>query len=247
MARKQSPAPTSTRRAGRGTKTLVTPWTRWLKAVRASEGLKQDEFAQHIGTGRSALAMYETGAPIPAAVVASIRHAFPSAAAPPSSGDVQILSNMGDEARTYMIPYAGVVPASENWGDPLSQEEAKEVSPKLAGRGRYMCRVIGNSCWPALWQGDLTIWQKESAPNDGMIVLAERLSDRACTVKELVLHAGMPILKPINPEFPNMGDPDGWEVTAVLVGVLDYSTGVEIEYYAKTGLRAEALSELRRP
>lgn len=226
----------------------VTAWTRWLKSVRHQAGLDQAEFAPFIGRSRSALAMYESGRiPLPADVVAAIRTAFPGSPSPPKDGELTILGQPHTEALFARIPYAGIVPASSQWGDPLSNDELREVDPKFAGPGRFMCRVQGDSCWPALWQGDLTIWEVNPAPHEGLIVLAERLNDQACTVKEYRRQNGRPSLCPVNPDYEEAFDPEGWKATAVLIGVLDRSEGPEISYFNEGGLRAEFLKRMRSP
>ena len=151
------------------------------------------------------------------------------------------------EATYAKILYAGIVPAS-NWGDALNQAEPEPISPKFAGPRRFMCKVQGDSCYPALHQGDMVIFESNPAPAEGMIVLAERSSDSACTVKEFKRVNGMATLAPITPDpaFRDVSAPAGWRATAVLVGVIFTVQGAEAEFYSPSGLRVLQLLTLRQ-
>ena len=245
-----SEEPPSTKpKVGRGSKTQVTEWTKWLKAIRVSYAVDQEEFGQRIGRTRSAVGMWETGQQVPPAkAVAAILTGFPEAPPPPgSAGAIQIKGTVEPEAIYAKILYAGVVPAS-NWGDALNQAEPEPINPKFAGPKRFMCRVQGDSCYPALHPGDLIIFEQNHAPAEGMIVLAERSSDSACTVKEFKRINGVATLAPINPDpqFHDVSDEGGWRATAYLVGVIFAVHGAEAEFYSPTGLRVAQLLTLRR-
>lgn len=97
--------------------------------------------------------------------------------------------------------YAGEVPAGD-WGDPLASEEFV-VDDRYEHPKRFVARVVGDSCWPALRQGDLTVWHHDLNPQYGLIVLAQRKGDHACTVKQLVWDAedSRPRLAPVNPDY----------------------------------------------
>jgi len=141
------------------------------------------------------------------------------------------------------IPYAGVVPAGD-WGDPLNTDDFIEVDVRYEHRQRYAARVVGDSCYPALLQGDLTIWQEDTSPAYGLIVLAQRKHDHACTVKELDYDAkvGRPILTPINPKHDCPPDGDGWGAVARLVAVIRVVDGLEQTWFLASGLRKRHLT-----
>lgn len=138
--------------------------------------------------------------------------------------------------------YAGEVPASAEWGDPLASETFVEMEAKFDAPKRYCTRVRGMSCYPALKNGDMTVWQPNVAPPTGQIVLAQN-SEHQCTVKELGWDEknDRHVLIPINNEEKAPPDGDGWTVIAQLVGVIRVDKGVEKTWYLKGGLTAEQL------
>jgi SOS-response transcriptional repressor LexA len=155
--------------------------------------------------------------------------------------------NLGDPAIPVSYPmvamrYAGEVPASGEWGDPLASETFVEMEAKFDHPKRYCTRIRGNSCYPALRQGDMAIWHANPAPPEGQIVLAQN-SEHQPTVKELGWDSerNRPVLIPINPEEKAPPDGEGWEVVAQLVGVIRVDRGVERTWYVKGGLTAEMM------
>lgn len=136
------------------------------------------------------------------------------------------------------IRFAGIVPAGSDWGDPLESDEMIEVDAKFESPKRFAAQVAGNSCWPALVQGDLTIWHIDEAPAPGLIVLAQN-TEGGCTVKELALgDRGTYRLVPINEASTSPPDGDGWRPIARLVGIVRDVRGVELTWYQPRGLRA---------
>lgn len=226
---------------------------RWLRAIRGHYGLGQADLAEALGVSRSAVGMYETGTPVPADTVARLLRDYPDIVPPlemelpkgvPRPRSTQTL---GDASYLETVPYAelryaGVVPAS-TWGDPLSADTSVQVDSKFWGRHRFACRVIGDSCYPALRQGDLTIWESDKNPPHGVIVIAERNEDDGCTVKQLSYDTtlGRDILKPINPRYDSPPDGEGWRATARLVGVIRKADGPEKTWYWEPGLRPRHL------
>lgn len=218
---------------------------KWVRSIRTGNDLEQVEFASLIGKSRSAVAMYESGAPIPADVVSQILEAFPGANPPPMTGDVQVTGPALSDELYRVIKYAGTVPCSSDWGDPLSSSDSRPIDPKFAGKNRFLAKVVGDSCYPALQQGDLTVWETDNDPPYGVIVLAERNEDHACTVKELVYddQAGRARLNPVNKRYEAPPDDGGWRVIARLVGVLRTTDGPERTWYWPAGLRPRHLGD----
>lgn len=140
------------------------------------------------------------------------------------------------------IRYAGVVPAGD-WGDPLESEDFIEVDPALVKNNRYACTVQGLSCSPALHPNDITIWEQDMNPSYGLIVLAQRKGDHACTVKVLEWDAAQnrPVLMPLNPNYEPPEDFDGWGVIARLVAVIRHQDGPERRWVYNSGLRPRHL------
>ena len=141
--------------------------------------------------------------------------------------------------------YAGEVPAGD-WGDPLASEEFIEVDPALFHSKRYAAKVVGPSCYPALHPGDLVIWHHDESPPYGMLVLAQRKEDHACTVKVLDWDAGtnQPVLRPVNPNHEPAGAEGGWVAIARLVAVIRKIDGLELRWYLPEGIRPRHLTSL---
>jgi|GEM_PF-3519027 len=139
--------------------------------------------------------------------------------------------------------YAGEVPCSTNWGNPLESTTPIDMDPDFAGPNRYVCRVVNDSCYPALHEGDLTVWQYDLNPPFGTIVLAQRKGDHNCTAKLLrydaTLHA--PRLVPINPRVEPPEDGEGWGAIARLVGVERVQDGLKRTWKLESGLRPKHL------
>jgi len=142
------------------------------------------------------------------------------------------------------MTFAGYVPCSGVWGEPLLATGKRRVPRKWRAANRYTAEVVGDSCYPALRENDLTCWEYNKNPPVGSIVLAERSSDHACTVKELAYEPGTyrPNLRPINPTSEPPPNDDGWEVVAWLVGVKREKDGLEQDWFApRTGIRRRHL------
>lgn len=231
-----------------GEKRTSGPVRKWLRRIRDEYELTQEGLAESIGVSRSAVGMYETGSGIPDETMAIIRSKFPIV---PPPADVQVMPKV---LSAPMFPvsfgkaqmrYAGIVPASSDWGDPLSSEIPIEVDAKFYKARRFVCRVVGNSCEPALYQGDVTIWESDRNPASGKLVIAQRVGDSACTVKVLEYDPieGHPILCPVNKDCDAPPDGDGWEVIARLVGVERQTEGPEKTWYWPAGLSVRQLTQ----
>jgi transcriptional regulator with XRE-family HTH domain len=224
-----------------------SPMSRWLRTVRSENGLDQEQLGQHVGKSRTAISAYECDrAPVPMEVIAAIRTSFDRVPEPPlEGGGVMPLGIPPVDATFAKILYAGTVPCSKDWGDALAGNEERDIEVKFAGAGRFLASVRGDSCFPALQQGDLTVWQRDEAPPYGVIVLAERLDGRECTVKQLVRENGVTRLKPVNPDSSEPFAPEGWLPTARLVGVIWIDDGPEATMYHPPGIQPKHLLRLR--
>lgn len=139
------------------------------------------------------------------------------------------------------IRYAGVVPCGD-WGDPLDSEEMIPISAEFEHPKRFAATVAGDSCYPALLQGDLTIWHVDPAPTSGLIVLAQRKGDHGCTVKQLKIDdKGLPHLVPINPQYDEPENGDGWGVIAKLVVVIRQGERIKHHFIKPEGIRPDDL------
>ena len=201
--------------------------------------LTQQEVADRLGVSRETVAAYEAG---------RVRV--------PAKAQTELLAmdtgvNTLDRPRIPVtfepqpMRYAGEVPAGD-WGDPLASEDFIEVDPALFHSKRYAAKVVGPSCYPALHPGDLVIWHHDESPPYGMLVLAQRKEDHACTVKVLDWDAetNQPILRPVNPDHEPAGAEGGWVAIARLVAVLRKIDGLELRWYLPEGIRPRHLTSL---
>ena len=103
--------------------------------------------------------------------------------------------------------------------------------------------MIGDSCYPALEPGDITIWHADRNPPYGTIVIAQRKGDCGCTVKLLEYDPDLhrPVLTPVNPAHSAPADNGGWDVIARLVGVLRSSEAPKRTWFWEQGLRPRHL------
>lgn len=212
-----------------------------ISDFRVSRNWTQAELAGQLGITRSALAAYESGRVQPnrdvvkrlsalgLSVVAEERAAY--GLGPPKIPIGYPLARMR---------FAGEVPTGD-WGDPLASEDFIEVEAQFEGPRRFAARVVGDSCFPALLPGDITIWESDLNPPYGVIVLAQRKGDHGCTVKQLTHDGTRPHLRPINPARREPSDGSGWGVIGRLIAVLRSSDAPRRTWYWEPGLRPEHL------
>ena len=140
------------------------------------------------------------------------------------------------------LRYAGTVPCGD-WGDPLDSEEMVDVDARYEHPKRFAATVSGDSCEPALMHGDFTVWHFDLAPSGGLIVLAQRKGDHACTVKQLKTdETGRHHLLPINPAYQEPAGGEGWGVIARLILVQRVVGHAARQWYSRAGLRPEDLA-----
>ena len=215
---------------------------------------KQHEMAAALGIARGAYSRYEqkkSPTPFPAVFMPKLQALGWKPPEDPPSVVKETPAAYEQQVGAPMIPvgypvlkmrYAGEVPAGD-WGDPLASEDFVEVEAKLEHPDRYMTRVVGMSCYPALHADDMAIWHQDRNPPYGAIVLAQRKGDHACTVKLLAWDEESKAnrLVPINPAYDNPPDGDGWGVIARLVHVSREVDGGERSWYRPKGLRPKDL------
>lgn len=215
--------------------------------------MKQADLARMLGVSQSLISKYESGgAFVPHGMVerlaeltgASVDWFYEDGEQPPvfeertpPLSEPKALVSFG----LHRIRYAGTVPAGD-WGDPLDSEEMVEVDARIEHPKRFACTVSGDSCEPALLHGDFTVWHQDFNPAPGLIVLAQRKGDHACTVKVLKLdESGLPHLVPLNPRYSEPSA-EGWGAIARLVYVERLMPGgVSRTWFNRAGLRPENL------
>lgn len=213
-----------------------------LRAFRKSIRYTTKELAEAIGIPEGRYKNYEYGrAMAPNNVIRELRKLGYGQKAAPVADTILGSPKIPVGFNMTPIPYAGEVPAGE-WGDPLASEEFLEVEVKFEHSRRFAAKVVGDSCYPALQQGDVTIWHQDMNPPYGAIVLAQRKGDHGCTVKELRYEDGRPVLHPVNPAYGEPADGDGWGVIARLVGVIRKVDGLERTWFLADGVRVKHLA-----
>ena len=215
-----------------------------ISDFRSEKRWTQAELAGQLGITRSALAAYESGRVAPNHKVVRRLIDLGLDLNVENRGDkVGIIGRLLEYAppKKARLRYAGSVPCSSEWGPPLESTEYIEVSPQFGHPDRYAARVVGDSCYPALQPGDLTVWHSDPSPPYGCIVLAQRKGDHGCTVKQLAHDGTRPHLKPVNPQYDEPDDGEGWGVIARLVGVERSSEAPTRTWYWEAGLRPEHL------
>lgn len=212
-----------------------------LRAFRKAIRYTTKELAEAIGVPEGRYKNWEYGrANPPAQAVRELRKLGYGAKAQPRADTTLGTPSIPVGFSLGTIPFAGIVPAGE-WGDPLASEEFIEVEVKFEHPRRFAAKVVGDSCYPALMQGDVTIWHQDMNPPFGSIVLAQRRGDHGCTVKELRYEDGRPVLHPVNPAHAKTEDGTGWGVIARLVGVIRKVDGLEQSWYLADGIRVRHL------
>jgi SOS-response transcriptional repressor LexA len=133
------------------------------------------------------------------------------------------------------MPMGGPVPAG-SWADPDDTEEMIEVPGFLVERGRFAATAEGDSMLPLIEQGDLLIFQKESRPRTGTIVLA-RNGQNQVTVKVLRVKDNRYVLDSLNTAYP-VAEADYSEHLGFLVAIWKRE-GVSkgMLYYDDAGIR----------
>lgn len=84
------------------------------------------------------------------------------------------------------MPYAGRISAGAkvDWTDPYDSDDFEFVPPMMAGKGRFCCRIEGDSMYDLLQPDDLCIFHPHMTPKIGLVVL-HRNFDKTATIKQL--------------------------------------------------------------
>lgn len=132
------------------------------------------------------------------------------------------------------LPYIGYIAAGSRveWSDPFAVEDMEYVPAEMAERGRFCCRVKGDSCYPELWPGDLVVFQINEAPKLGSIVLHRTLEpDPQATIKQLKHDGQKYYLHPLNPAYTD--EPATGLVLGHLVALVREVNGIKITMYKR--------------
>lgn len=212
-------------------KQLGTDWSVWLRRARKSRDWTQAQMAEAAGIKRTTYANYEAGLSNPPESV--IARLMSSGIQPPSE-----VSNPMHPYPSVLVPIpeGPPVPCSD-WSDPLDAdyEDFIEVDPMFAGKGRFACRVAGDSMYDLLEQGDLCIWQADKLPKLGTVVIARNAMKEA-TCAQLKHDGEQFILHKLNPRYPDVVS-DHWECLGYLVGIIRTVGSKRVMVFDPNGIR----------
>lgn len=203
-----------------------------LRELRERLGLSQEEMAErHFGVKRSTYANWELpDRGIPANVLFKAKQI----ATQVEIGDFKV------PAPNIMIPlpFIGGIAASSkvNWTDPFAAESLEYVPTEMGiGRGRFACRILGDSMYDLLWPNDLCVFQALEVPKLRAVVLY-RTAEHQATIKQLLHDGKAYILHPLNPTYEDV-TVDGGRVVGELIGIVRENGSRKITIYDSSGIR----------
>ncbi|MEZ5163300.1 MAG: S24 family peptidase [Fimbriimonadaceae bacterium] len=201
-----------------------------LRQFRDSLGLTQEEMAAKLEIKRSRYANYETGLREPKRKVLQslIALGYQPEVGPPLIPASQLL---------IPIPYLGFISASDpvNWTDPFESESFEYVPPEMGDvRGRFACRVASDSMYPILEPDDVCVFQKDSIPKIGTIIMF-RSEDLRITIKQVTHNGTDFVLHPINNKYEDCIAQG--ECLGYLVGVVRERGTLRTTIYDASGIR----------
>lgn len=201
-----------------------------LREWRKSRRYTQEEIAAMLGMTRGGYANYEAGtAPIPSEKLRRLRQiGFQSSVSEPIIPYEQIRAP---------IPYVGLMSASSkvNWTDPHETETYEYVPSEMAEqRGRFACRIEGDSMFDLLWPDDLCVFQQDASLKIGAVVL-HRDGDGRATIKQLKHNGASFILHPLNPSYEDCIATGA--VVGYLVGIVREQGTRRVTVYDSHGIR----------
>lgn len=162
--------------------------------------LTADELAQRIGVTGNIIRNIETGR---TKLTRGIAVAIARELGVPVE---QLLTGNAQGQKLVRLPYWGLVPAG-NWERPNDNVQFENVPEQWGYDDGFTLRIWGESMLPTLSNGDLIICREVKRPPIGSIVIA-RNHDQELTVKRLVYVERKPILRPDNPNYPDLNPED---------------------------------------
>lgn len=133
------------------------------------------------------------------------------------------------------MPYAGKISAGVkvDWTDPYESEDFEFVPSSMTGKGRFSCRIDGDSMFDLLHPDDLCVFQSHMTPRLGLVVLY-RHHDMTATIKQLKHDGTKFLLHPLNPAYEDC-EAEG-RCIGYLVGVIRRWGTREITVYDPQGI-----------
>jgi SOS-response transcriptional repressor LexA len=201
----------------------------FLRKQREALGMSMTIFAERLGVQRSRYKNWEYGLveKVPQDVLDRVRELRAAVTEPriPAS-QLQI-----------PVPYIGRVAASSacDWTNPLDCEEFEFVPPEMGdGKGRFACRVIGDSMYDLLIPDDICVFQASDIPKLGVVVL-HRSPDNLITVKELKHDGERYILHSLNAAYTDQ--PATGVMVGYLIGIVRERGSRKTTEYDASGIR----------
>lgn len=190
-----------------------------LAEVTPQRGVIQ-RIANEVGTSAdilSNLANGRTRATAHPEVIAALRKRFKKPESWPLDG-VSGPKSIQSEAEATM-PYAGRISAGKkvDWTDPYDSEDWEYVPVSMMGKGRFCCRIEGDSMFDLLHPEDLCVFQSHPMPRLGLIVL-HRSFDKTATIKQVKHDGSGFVLHPLNVAYDDV--PAQGDFLGYLVGIV---------------------------
>ena len=200
-----------------------------LREWRKLRRMSQAEVASHLGITRSYYANLESGQAVPKAFMPRLAQiGFRSSDVSAPLIPAPLLQ--------VPVPYIGFVSAGSkvDWYDPYESETFAEVPPEMAEeRGRFACRVSGDSMFDLLWPEDLIVFHPDPSPRIGLVCLFVS-HDRVATVKQLKHNGREFVLHALNPSYEDI-KAEG-RFLGYLVGIVRKMGTRKVTVYDKHGI-----------
>ncbi len=199
-----------------------------LRDLRKRLRMTQTEFAERLGYTRATYKNWESGVGLSEKIVNQAKALVAQELGEPTIPASQLL---------IPVPYIGMVAASSSvdWGDPFDSEVFEFVPPEMGdAKGRFSCRVLGDSMYDLLFPGDLCVFQRTDVPKIGAVVI-HRTTDNRVTIKQLTHDGRQFILKPVNAAYES--EPASGSMVGYLVGIVRESGSKRVTVYDSTGIR----------
>lgn len=192
--------------------------------------LTQNEMAERLGVPYSRYKNWEYQTPIPPAIADKLLAM--------GYGRIEVGAPLIPASQLLIpIPFIGGVAASSpvDWTDPFESNVFEYVPPEMGdARGRFACRVLGDSMFDLLWPGDIAVFQKIDVPKLNAVVLF-RSDDGLATIKTLKHDGERFMLHALNPGYN--AEPARGTVVGYLVGIVREQGSRKVTVYDPSGIR----------
>lgn len=139
------------------------------------------------------------------------------------------------------IPFIGAIGACSevDWTDIFASDDLEFVPPEMGDpKGRYACKVQGDSMYDLLWPEDICVFHASDVPKLGCVCMY-RSNKNQVTIKLLKHDGEQFILHPINPSYEDTPVPPDGVVLGYLVGIVRTEGLRKTTLYDPSGIRSK--------